>query len=170
MGVTDSVGNARVAVLSGVSGSGKTRAARELEAQGWTRLSADAIVWENIGEGYLTLTPEQQREAYMNAGAEMLTRLSALLREGRRVVLDSSMCRRSKRDAVRAICREARAECALFYLTAPREVLLQRLSRRHGTGPDDQIVPVADLDRFLNGFEVPDPDENATLISATDIL
>ncbi len=157
--------NIRVVMLCGVSGSGKTTLAREFESRGWTRLSVDAIVNARLGDTYRRMSAGERRDAYMHAGAELTGRLPGLLAEGACVVIDASMCRRAKRDAVRGICARAGAGCALIYLTASRDELLLRLARRCGTGPDDQTVSPDELDGFLAGFEAPDPDENAYRIS-----
>lgn len=133
-------------MMCGVSGSGKTTMARRLEAEGWVRLSPDALTYDT-------------GLSYPEAMARTLDRLRPLLDAGRRVVIDAAMCKRTGRDALRRICRDAGVRCGLIYLSAPREELLRRLTARAGSGPDDIIVPAADLDRFLQNFQPPEPDE-----------
>lgn len=68
-----------LALLAGVSGSGKTTFARTLVARGFVRLSIDEVVWARGGDW-----------AMLAAGVEdeLRGRLVALLRQGRDVVLD----------------------------------------------------------------------------------
>lgn len=157
--IIDSLGAVRVAMLCGVSGSGKTRLARLLEAQGWVRLSADAIVWRELGEEYLHLPQERQRDIYMRASMAMMRMLPEMIEKGERVVIDSPMCKLAKREEVRRICTELDAGCVTVYLGAPEEVLLRRLAGRSGVGPDDQKISPSELRQFLNGFEAPQSDE-----------
>lgn len=157
--IIDSLGTARVAMLCGVSGSGKTRLARLLEAQGWVRLSTDAIVWREFGEEYLKLPEERQREVYRQANMSMMRMLPELLDKGKRVVIDSPMCKLAKREEVRRICTELDSGCVTVYLGAPEAVLLHRLAARSGVGPDDQKISPSELRQFLNGFEAPQSDE-----------
>ena len=132
-----------VVLLCGVSGSGKTYVARQLEREGYEVLSVDHIAW-----------PENDFQA---ATAEMFRRLRGLLSRGCRVVVDSTMCKRAKRDEASRLCAEAGVECRFIYLQAPRQVLLDRLAARGGAGPDDQVVSPDQLDRFLSNFEPPKP-------------
>lgn len=148
-----------VVMMCGVSGSGKTFVARQLEAEGYVRLSPDRAVWDRYGRKYSSLPPGRRHEIYMQAIDGEIARLAGLLAEGRRVVIDCSMCKRRRRDAVVAICAASGVDSAIAYLTASREVLERRLSKRGDTGPDDQTVSTADLRRFLADFEPPAPDE-----------
>lgn len=151
---------ATVVMMCGVSGSGKTTMARRMEADGWRRLSADIDVWNRFGGDYASMPADRQRQIYMEAVNSMLEQIPEYVKSGERVVIDSSMCKRAKRNAVRHMCDSLGVKCALIYTSASREELLRRLSSRHGQGPDDQIVPEAELDRFLCNFEAPEPDEH----------
>lgn len=144
-----------VVMMCGVSGAGKTFIARKLEAEGYERLSPDRIVWNRYGHAYAELPPAERHEIYMAAIDSQIARLPELIASGRRVVIDCSMCKRRRRDAVASICATAGISSVIAYLTASREVLERRLSERGDTGPDDQTVSPADLNRFLAGFEAP---------------
>lgn len=154
----------RLIMLCGVSGSGKTRYARRLEADGYVRVSPDAIAWSRYGSSLATLPFAEQKEILTGINAELLTVVETLLKEGRRVVVDSTMCKLAKRDAMRRVCRGLGVEPRLVYLQAPLEVLRRRLAARRGTGPDDQLVTDAQLLSFLSGFEAPLPTEHPLLI------
>lgn len=148
-----------VVMMCGVSGAGKTFVARELEAQGFVRLSADAYVWQAYGEGYARMSQSEQHVIYMRALGNIIGRVPELLRQGKRVVIDASMCKRARRDEVADMCRQAGAQHVIAYLDSSRDTLVERLKARGGTGPDDQFVSEEELDRFLAHFEVPEADE-----------
>lgn len=148
-----------VVMMCGVSGAGKTFVARRLEAQGFVRLSADADVWQAYGEGYARMSQAEQHVIYMRALGNIIGRVPELLRQGKRVVIDASMCKRARRDEVADMCRQAGANHMIAYLDSSRATLLERLKARNGTGPDDQFVSEEELDRFLAHFEVPEADE-----------
>lgn len=148
-----------VVMMCGVSGAGKTFVARRLEAQGFVRLSADADVWQAYGEGYARMPAAEQHVIYMRALGNIIGHVPELLRQGKRVVIDASMCKRARRDEVADMCRQAGAQHVIAYLDSSRATLLERLKARKGTGPDDQFVSEEELDRFLAHFEVPEADE-----------
>ncbi len=162
---TELVGGVQLVVMCGISGSGKTRFARELERCGYTRLSYDNAMWERYGEAMSTMPLSEQRPAFEAVAAETAETLRRLLAEGRRVVLDSTMCRRSKRDEMRRLASESGVTMCLVWMDAPLDVLRERLSGRRGSGPDDLIVPEANLEMFYQNFERPADDEDVIIVS-----
>ena len=151
-----------IILLCGVSGSGKTHRARQLEAEGYVRVSTDEIVWQ-LTDGGLDRLPWPERQAVFGRAAQLLEqRVRQLLDAGTdRIVIDATMCKRAKRDSMRALLRQYGIEPQLVFLDVPRDELLRRLATRHGSGPDDQIVTPAQLASFCQGFERPTPDEGA---------
>lgn len=145
--------------MCGVSGSGKTYVARKFEKKGFVRVSSDVLVWNEYGLKIHEMPMREQMEVYRIANEHLIERLRQLLAEGKRVVVDSTMCKRAKRDAALAVCREAGVKGVIVYLSAPENVLLKRLAQRRGACADDQPVTPEQLSRFLANFEVPDPDE-----------
>lgn len=152
--------DAEVVMMCGVSGAGKTTLAHRLEGHGYVRLSADRIVHDRYGRDYQLMSPERQHHIYMEAMDSITDRLPGLIATGQRVVIDASMCKRARRDAVNAICRASGADCLTVYLSAPADTLWQRLQQRNGSGPDDQTVTRGQLERFLTNFENPGDGEN----------
>ena len=150
----------QVVMMCGVSGAGKTFVASRLEKEGFERLSADRRVWDEYGDAYLSLPAARQQEVYIEAIDAVVASIPDMLRDGRRVVIDASMCKRRRRDEVRRLCRDQGVECIILYLDAPRDVLSMRLARRKGLGCDDQRVTEEQLDRFLRNFEPPESDEH----------
>lgn len=149
-----------VIMMCGVSGSGKTFIARQLEAEGYLRLSPDRTVWDEYGPGYALLPAARRHEIYMTAIDSEITRLPGLIATGKRVVIDCSMCKRRRRDAVASVCNAAGVSYIIAYLSADPDILARRLAGRGDTGPDDQKVSAGDLSRFLADFEAPSPDEH----------
>lgn len=148
-----------VVMMCGVSGAGKTYMARKLETAGFERLSADRLVWEKYGESYSSLPADSRSRIYMTAMKALTDSLPEKIAEGKRVVMDSSFCKRGRRDAVARLCREAGVNSLILYLDVPAPLLRRRLAMREGAGPDDQRIPEEDLVRFLQNFEPPAPDE-----------
>lgn len=156
----------RVVMMCGVSGSGKTWLADRLcTLCGFRKVSADDILWELHGPSFPSLPEDTRRRIFASLGGELIARTDSLLAEGCSVVVDSTMCRRSKRVEMREYCRSRGIEPLLVWLTVPKDQLTERLARRRGNGPDDQIVTPAQLDAYLAGFEAPAPDERPFRIS-----
>lgn len=154
-----------VVLMCGISGSGKTTYARTLEQQGYLRLSVDQAVWLQHGAAFAGMPEERRAEIFSQANSEMLIHLERALAEGRNVVVDTTLCRRSKRDTIRRLCYSFGVTPRLIYMKADYDVLAGRLALRNGTGPDDQIVTPGQLDFFIKGFEEPRQDENPTIIT-----
>lgn len=156
--------NHRVVVVCGVSGSGKTFLSKEVERLGYCRLSSDEIAWRIYGDGLPGMEPEKQRNAYVNANQSMVSELTARLADGQAVVVDSTMCRRAKRDEVRNVCGNFGVIPLFIYLDVPLDELNRRMSDRRGNGPNDQIVDAIRLATFFANFERPEDDENITVL------
>lgn len=154
----------QVVLLCGISGSGKTHYALGLQAEGYRRLSADEIAWAEHGRDLVTMSLDRQRQVFMRASRELLRQLEQALRDGDRVVVDSTLCSRDKRDAMRGLCRRFGVEPRLVCMQATKEVLLRRLGARRGGGANDQPVPADRLDTFCRGFQAPTPDEHPIVI------
>ncbi len=150
----------RVVLMCGVSGSGKTFYARKLETEGYVRLSPDELVWRRYGREVSEMPPDRQRSLFADAQEEVAQKLLEHISLGHKVVVDSTLCRRAKRDHLRAICRERGVEPSLVYMKASLPVLRGRLSLRRGTGADDQIVADDLLMTYFSNFQTPGPDES----------
>ncbi len=146
----------RVVAMCGVSGAGKTYCARKLVGQGFVRLSSDEIIWQRYGDEFPGLDPETHRQAFLWAAEEIDKRTAALIAKGERIVVDSTMCKRQRREAFRNICRANGVEPLFVYLKTPLDTIIRRMSERQGTGPDDQIVSEPQLRLFFSGFQTPE--------------
>ena len=149
----------QVVIMCGISGSGKTHYARQLEKEGFIRLSSDALIWEKAGAGLFSLSSDQQKKLFAESRTEILGRLSCLLRSGEKVVVDATNCKRAIRDEIRCLCAQANVKPKFIYCHAEKEELWHRLSQRNGTGPDDLFVSRDQLSEYWEGFERPQDDE-----------
>ena len=146
-------------IMCGISGSGKTHYARQLEKDGFVRLSADALIWEKAGAGLSDMSKDEQKSLFAECGAEILERLVDLLKSGQKVVVDATNCKRTTRDKIRSLCAQADVKPVFLYCHAEKDELWRRLSQRVGSGPDDLVVSREQLSEYWNGFEPPQNDE-----------
>ncbi|PRZ02902.1 hypothetical protein BCE75_11637 [Isoptericola sp. CG 20/1183] len=144
----------RVFLMCGPAGSGKSTRARALEAQGWARLSVDVAAWREGRRDHPL--PD---DVTTRLQAELRQECLDLVRAGRDVVVDLSFWSRAMRDEYRDLLRPLGVFPVTVYLPTPREVVLERLAHRSGTGPDDVVVSRETALRYLDAFEVPTPDE-----------
>jgi predicted kinase len=139
---------ARVVLLCGVAGSGKSTYARRLERRGWVRLSVDVEIF--------TRTGAHVGEGDPRALAAVEGRLGQLLAEGADVVLDLSLWSRRDRERYKRVVERAGGRWSLVHLRADEAELRRRLRTRHDpVDPDAVAVPDELLARYVAGFEVP---------------
>lgn len=150
---------AKVVLMCGVSGSGKTRVSKIIETFGFVRLSVDEMMWKKYGSDFIDLPLHERGLIFREMGREVDTRLECLLREGKRVVVDSTMCKRARRDAVRLLCDKYGITPLIIYLDVPLGVLKSRLASRLGNGPDDLVVDLESLESYFSNFERPAEEE-----------
>ncbi len=145
---------ARLVLMCGPAGSGKSVHARQLEEAGHALLSIDELAWS---AGFRQPHPLPDDVA-RRLEADLRSRLERLLADGRDVVLDKSFWSRAARDQYRAIGAAHGAVVEVVYVEVPREVALARVAARRGAGPHDvQLMP--DAAAYYDGFEVPTADE-----------
>jgi carbohydrate kinase (thermoresistant glucokinase family) len=150
-------GQPLIAVVMGVSGSGKTTIGRVLARRlGWQFQEGDALhPPENVAKmraGHPL--DDDDRAPWLAAVA---ARIDAWLAADSSGVVTCSALKRRYREIVVGDRQGVR----LVYLEAPREVLAQRLAgrRRH-------FMPAALLDSQLATLEPPAPDEDPVIASA----
>jgi predicted kinase len=141
---------ARLTIICGLPGSGKTTLARSLES----RLNAVRFEPDEWMDALaLDLYDEQRREK-----VEQLqwTFGQQLLSMGLTIIIEWGTWGRSERDALRLGARVLGAAVELHYLSAPVDVLLERLRRRNRENPPIEADVVS---RWITAFQVPTPDE-----------
>lgn len=165
----ESIREAGAIILCGISGSGKTVLSRQLEKIGFSRISVDEMIWNEYGSGFYDLPFARQQPVFRLMHERMEEEAKRLLDKGCRIVVDSTMCKREKRDSIRQICRDRGVEPVIVFLKAPFDLLEKRLEGRNGTGPDDLIMEKQQLSSFFANFEVPGEDENPIIIDQTTL-
>lgn len=158
----------QVIFMCGISGSGKTHFALQLESQGFSRLSTDALIWEKIGDKLFSLPRDEQKRLFAECREEIYKKLVDHLNGGKKVVVDATHCKRSVRDDLRNLCAKNGVNPVFVYCYADKDELKRRLSQRKGSGPDDLIVREEDLHNYWLGFERPQNDESDFIFCKTD--
>lgn len=154
-------------LVCGVSGAGKTTFARGLsEREGYVRLSLDELAWEKFGAAFADMPGPDQGAELRALQPELRRRMSDVIARGRAVVVDFPMCKRSVRDEFRAAATAAGADVQLVFMDTPLDELRRRLAARKFTDANSLPVSAEMVGRFFAGFQRPDSDENAMVITA----
>ena len=143
---------ARLIIVCGLPGSGKTTLATALEQQlRAVRFSADD--WMDA------LAVNLYDEA-IRAKIEALqwTLAQQLLALGLKVIVEWGTWGRSERDTLRLGARALGAAVELHYLTAPLPILFDRIQRRSMENPP---ITRESLSEWLQQFQAPTPEEMA---------
>jgi predicted kinase len=142
----------RLVIVSGLPGSGKTTLAKTLEEKlRAIRLSPD----EWMDALSINLWDEAMRAKIEALQWKLSQELLAL---GNTVIVEWGTWARSERDTLRLGARSLGAAVELHYLSAPPEVLLERIQRR---GMENPPIDRAALSRWFEIFQAPTPEEEA---------
>lgn len=159
---TDHAGNhglspARILVVMGVSSSGKTTIGRELAAALAVEfVDADAYHPEANVQKMRAGHPltDEDRWPWLQRYGQALAQVA---REKGAVVGACSALRRAYRDV---LAREAGEPVLIVYLDGSRELIAERIRRRH-----HDYMPASLLDSQFATLEEPQPDENALRVA-----
>jgi predicted kinase len=144
------VRKARLILICGLPGSGKTTFAKELATEvPAVRLSPDE--WKHaLGIDFY------DEEMRVRIEDRLWRFAQELLTLGQSVILENGFWAREERDGLRIAGRALGAAVELHYLEASVELLWRRLERRNALG-EPGTVPIerADLERWTRQFEAP---------------
>lgn len=140
---------ARVTLLCGPAGAGKSTLAHELEASGALVLSYDREAW---ARGVRDGRPSQQLMHEIDD--DFHRQVAEAVAADRHVVLDASLSTRAVRDRWRMRCGAMGAPVELVVVRASLETLTLRLHDRE-PGPESVVLDDDALREFVEGFEWP---------------
>ena len=142
----------RLILVCGLPGAGKTTLAKALER----RLSAVRFCADDWMAALAIDLYDEEGRAKVEALQWKLGR--TLLGHGLTVIIEWGTWGRSERDTLRLEARALGAAVELHYVSAPAEVLFERIRRR---GMENPPIERADLDRWMAMFQAPAAEEMA---------
>ena len=159
-------------VMSGLSGSGKTRLSgrlmaampairvrSDLERKRMSGLAEDEPSDSDIDSGIYTKDASQRVYEYLCETAEVI------LNAGHHAILDAAFLHQSDRERAIAVAANCEAPCVLVAVDAPVEILRERVQRRAGKAADASEAGQEVLEHQLATAEAITASEKAITIS-----
>lgn len=144
--------NSRLIIVCGLPGAGKTTHAKQLEARlSAVRLSADDWMEALAIDLWDAAAREKVEALQWQFARELLAR-------GMTVIIEWGTWSRLERDALRQGAKALSAVVELHYLSAPIDVLLERVQRR---GMEDPPIRGDQLLEWTSVMQIPSAEEMA---------
>lgn len=153
----DTVEIGRLAIITGLPGSGKTTLATELAtAMPAVRMSPDEWMMSSGIELWNASIRDRIEQFQLDLTLD-------LLREGHNVVIEWGVWTREERDALRNAARAVGASVELHHVTAPVDELWRRIVKRDLEGRwASRSIRRHELEEWAEAYEEPTADELAT--------
>lgn len=157
----------KIYMICGISGSGKTAFAKEMELLGIPRLSIDEELWPDFYVLSDILSTEHKDYLYSEAMKRIKARTANFCAENRSCSVDMPFCKKAQREDFCAHIKNCGGEPVLVWVNTPLAVLKKRLVERQGkNGPNNLPVSEEEINMYWRGFQRPE-DENAIEIDGT---
>ncbi len=156
--------NAKVFLICGISGSGKTCFSKKLELSGIPRISMDEELWPDYYVLSDMISDEHRDYLYSEAIKRIRARIANFCAENRPCSVDMPFCKRAQREEFSKYIKSCGGEPVLIWIKTDLPVLKKRLAERCGkNGPNNLPVSEAEIEMYWRGFQRPE-DENPVII------
>ena len=167
-------------ITHGISGSGKSHAARQLRGWGWIQLRSDIERlrlhgrWgcgtaeppsRGSGQNPNPYAPDVSERLY---GVVLLEAAEAALAGGLSVVVDATFLKRAQRQAFMALARHQNAGFGILDCSVPLNLALERLEVRRAQEDDVSEADAKVVMAQMAGLEPMDAEEQSWILDAND--
>ncbi len=145
-----------VVMMCGVAGSGKTTFSKQIEKEGFVRLSIDEEIWVTNGRYGVDFPIEKIEEYKKAAERKLCNQLIQFIQDKQQVVIDYSFWDRARRDRYKQLIETSGGKWKLIYIKVHPDDLRERLKIRNKRF-DANSFPITEeiLTAYLTGFETP---------------
>ena len=144
---------AKVYMICGISGSGKTAFSKNLELFGVPRISIDEELWPDYYVLGALVSDEHRDFLYKQAMERIFSKVRNFCAEKRDCSVDMPFCKRHQRENFRAHVENCGGEAVLIWINTDLPVLKARISDRAGkNGPNNLPVSEEEIEMYWRGF------------------
>jgi aminoglycoside phosphotransferase family enzyme/predicted kinase len=144
-----------VVAIGGLSGTGKSAAARALAPRigalpGAVILRSDVVRKTMLGVGELDRLPSTAYRPDVTADvyARLVAEAATTIRQGHSVIVDAVFARESERSAIESVAREASVPFVGIFLTADLAIRLQRTRQRTADASDATVAVAEEQEKY----------------------
>lgn len=147
---------AKIYMICGISGSGKSCFSKKLALCGIPRLSIDEELWPDYYVLRDLMTSEHRAYLMEEAHKRIKARIANFCAEKRPCSVDMPFCKKAQREDFADYIRSCGGEPVLLWIKTDLPVLKKRLAERAGkNGPDNLPVSEEEIEMYWHGFEKP---------------